>query len=472
MNKQRRHIINGQRGFGALEVLIALIIATLAIVGGATVYMRHLDRQSNLIASGQMSILADAASRYIKDNYAAIVGVATPSAPAVITTNMLRTTGYLPNGFSDANAYGQSYLVLALAPTPNQLQTLILTQNGEIIKELYLIEIAKQIGAKGGYISSVNTGVVTGSFGGWSTPLAPYGVTPGAGHLATALFFDDGALVNDYLYRHSVPGHPEVNTMNTSINVNGNDLNAVKTANTVTLNATQGNITTATTTTTNATVVNSGTTNTTGETYTGGWFRTNGDSGWYNQKWNGGWYMSDPTWVRSYADKNVYTGGTVLAGALQSGGRTTVGEFLQINGVANAGWGCAPNGLIGRNASGLILSCQSGVWKGGGGGPGALSFIGGFTGGVTRANTTTAPMFVSAYGGNSFAGGTCTNRYQMTASVFYGSWITVADSAITDDTGYKTVSFGFMVPAGSTYQITSNPYTCGAGVINVTELTQ
>jgi len=104
----------------------------------------------------------------------------------------------------------------------------------------------------------------------------------------------------------------------------------------------------------------------TGETYTGGWFRTRGDSGWYNEKWVGGWYMSDPTWVRSYANKSVYTGGEMRGGTLRSEGRTTVGEYLQLGGVATEGTACSPNGLVGRNAAGLTLSCQSGVWRGGG----------------------------------------------------------------------------------------------------------
>ncbi|MCZ7807185.1 shufflon system plasmid conjugative transfer pilus tip adhesin PilV, partial [Pseudomonas aeruginosa] len=37
-------------------------------------------------------------------------------------------------------------------------------------------------------------------------------------------------------------------------------------------------------------------------------------------------------------------------------------EYLQLNGVATEGAGCSPNGLVGRNAAGLTLSCQSGVW--------------------------------------------------------------------------------------------------------------
>jgi len=73
-----------------------------------------------------------------------------------------------------------------------------------------------------------------------------------------------------------------------------------------------------------------------------GWLRTTGDTGWYSQKWNGGLYMSDPNWVRSYADKNVYTGGQMQAGSLQSNsslyvaGNSTVGSQT-VNGSQTVG---------------------------------------------------------------------------------------------------------------------------------------
>ena len=137
--------------------------------------------------------------------------------------------------------------------------------------------------------------------------------------------------------------------MNTAINMNGNNLNSAGTVSAATVTA-SGNI------------------SATGETTTGGWFRTTGDTGWYNQKWNGGWYMNDPTWVRSYGDKNVYSGGEIRGGTLRSEGRTAVGEYLQLGGVATEGTACSPNGLVGRTAAGLTLSCQSGVWRSQGGG--------------------------------------------------------------------------------------------------------
>ncbi|WP_155886599.1 shufflon system plasmid conjugative transfer pilus tip adhesin PilV [Dickeya chrysanthemi] len=50
-------------------------------------------------------------------------------------------------------------------------------------------------------------------------------------------------------------------------------------------------------------------------------------------------------------------------GDIWASNRISAGEFLQINGVANIGWGCSPNGLQGRAANGAILSCVNGLWK-------------------------------------------------------------------------------------------------------------
>lgn len=50
-------------------------------------------------------------------------------------------------------------------------------------------------------------------------------------------------------------------------------------------------------------------------------------------------------------------------GNFAADGRLTAGEFVQIDGTASAGAGCSPNGLVGRDASGSLLLCQSGVWK-------------------------------------------------------------------------------------------------------------
>jgi hypothetical protein len=42
------------------------------------------------------------------------------------------------------------------------------------------------------------------------------------------------------------------------------------------------------------------------------WLRTLGDTGWYNDTYAGGWYMTDTTYVRTYNNKSIYTGGTLV----------------------------------------------------------------------------------------------------------------------------------------------------------------
>lgn len=55
--------------------------------------------------------------------------------------------------------------------------------------------------------------------------------------------------------------------------------------------------------------------------------------------------------------------GTVTANSVVSTQRMRTDEYLHLNGKAVAGTACSPNGLASTNAAGLILSCQSGVWK-------------------------------------------------------------------------------------------------------------
>ncbi|MDY8847028.1 shufflon system plasmid conjugative transfer pilus tip adhesin PilV, partial [Escherichia coli] len=59
-----------------------------------------------------------------------------------------------------------------------------------------------------------------------------------------------------------------------------------------------------------------------------------------------------------------------------------------MNGVATAGWACSPNGLVGRDASGGILSCQSGVWRSPSPADGVYVSLGAFKGFFSSSNTT------------------------------------------------------------------------------------
>ncbi|MND43104.1 hypothetical protein D3C80_338950 [compost metagenome] len=76
--------------------------------------------------------------------------------------------------------------------------------------------------------------------------------------------------------------------------------------------------------------------------------------------------MTDNDWVRAINDKNIYTGGQVRGGSVRADGRLSVGEVLQLDQINMPGNSCPQNGLVSRDATGVILSCQSGVWRAGG----------------------------------------------------------------------------------------------------------
>ena len=66
------------------------------------------------------------------------------------------------------------------------------------------------------------------------------------------------------------------------------------------------------------------------------WLYTTGNTGWYNSTHGGGWYMKDSTWLRSYNDKNIYTGGNIKAGnALETRYINSTGGNLDINAMGN-----------------------------------------------------------------------------------------------------------------------------------------
>ncbi|MCV9168023.1 shufflon system plasmid conjugative transfer pilus tip adhesin PilV, partial [Escherichia coli] len=72
-------------------------------------------------------------------------------------------------------------------------------------------------------------------------------------------------------------------------------------------------------------------------------------------------------WIRAVNNKGITTegelkGGKVSGGTVRSDGRLSTGEYLQLEKTATAGASCSPNGLVGRDSTGAILSCQSGIW--------------------------------------------------------------------------------------------------------------
>jgi len=357
---------NKQQGFLSLDMAIGLLVFGVVVTLAMVWQIKQMDAQDYRIAADQQRTISEAQAKYLKDNFNVVLANASATVPVQITVPMLINSNYLPAGFSSTNVFGQTILGLARKPNPNQLEAIVVTTGGQTLPEIGVRAIAENLGGPGGFISTTNPNVIQGIRGGWQVALSNYSITPGPGHTASALFLMDGALANDYLYRNAVPNHPELNTMNTDLGMGNHNIN-----NAGSISA-SGNVTTgADVTARNVTAtanVNAATANVTGETYTGGWFRTRGDTGWYSEKWGGGIYQNSPDWVQVYNDKNFSTGGQLWGGKITSTGKITAydriatNEYVSVGGLATEGTACSDRTLIAKSAVGIILSCQKGVW--------------------------------------------------------------------------------------------------------------
>lgn len=359
-----------QRGIGLLEVLAAITILSASVLGLARMAGDANTQNKGTITAQHFKQVMDASSRYVQDNTAVIQAAATATSPVVITVQMLKTTNYLSSAFRGKNPYGQTVQVEVLQPVPGNLQAISITMGGTAIPDGDAPAVATKVGASGGYTAVANPTVAQGSYAGWLMPLT-YNTQPGAGHLVGMLYFNNGQLVSDYLRRHAVPGHPELNTMYTPIN-----MKAIATENTSDALCIVGDATTygRIAADANGAVLSC----------QNGTWRRPGSSFWKNPVATfAALPLTDPvgtvrmttntarafmyngtSWTALAVDQNgnLTIPGTMSAAASTVTGTMTAGK-AQLNDVVVENTACSPNGLLARNSTGLMLSCQSGVWE-------------------------------------------------------------------------------------------------------------
>jgi prepilin-type N-terminal cleavage/methylation domain-containing protein len=228
-------------GFTLIELLVAMVAIAVLTPFLMKPLQRYYTGQSQKLAATHLAQVADGARRYIAANYTALVTAATGTTAATFTVADMRAGGFLPSGFQGTNNWGQAYTVYVLEPTANELLGLVLTSGGRghdanmpEFANVIVPGAATQVGAAGGFVPVGGVGgqvndVVQGVGGGWSFAFAGTNIpNPGPGHLAANLFFGDSRGTDDYLYRVSVPGHPEYNQMSTGVDFNDNPIEQVE----------------------------------------------------------------------------------------------------------------------------------------------------------------------------------------------------------------------------------------------------
>ena len=355
-----------QKGMTIIEALGALAVASLLLVGMSSMVSASLDESKGEQAALHQQQLAAAAAKYIAAKHAALAGGAFTS----VTVAQLKAAGLLSDAFAATNAYQQSACVLVKPDNRGHVDALVVTYGGTAIPERDLAQVAMQAGQGGGYIGSAAPGSARGST--WELATTTWRGLPcggagtavlsgkDAGHLVSQLLFNSaGQLTPDFLTRDAVPGQEAANRMSAPLHMAALAVENDATDARCTPTEGSGRIAAA----------------------ADGRLLSCQAGVWKRQ---GARYWREP--VAAYADlpasgqagdvRMVTTlarafawngAGWSALGVDQDGKllvpQTVTSARIKVNQTVTADAPCSANGSVARDASGLALSCQDGVWR-------------------------------------------------------------------------------------------------------------
>ena len=225
-----------QSGFALVESLAALMVLLILLPAlGRLAQWGYAEVQKRVVAA-HLAQVTNAVASYVREHHADLLKAATASKSAKITMTQLGQ--YLPKGFHNENAWGQSYGIYVLEPDSGRLQAIVLTRGGRSdgreFRNIHVPGAAAMAGAAGGFVPSGDvpgqpSAKLRGAFGGWIMDLAGTDIpNPGPGHLAALVSLSAADLAQDFLYRVSVPGRPELNAMETDLDMTDHALRGVR----------------------------------------------------------------------------------------------------------------------------------------------------------------------------------------------------------------------------------------------------
>jgi type II secretory pathway pseudopilin PulG len=244
-----------QQGLTLIETAVALGIVAIMLATFGQFVAQNQQSIKSRAAALQLQQVTSAASQYIQTNYGQVLnntpvgsvsfipaGQTTPGGTQPTGSagmQSLQQAGFLSNTFVDSNPYGQQTALLVMQPVtaPGRLEAMLVTYGGRTISDDELGRIATAVGASGGFMPAIprsnagGAGQILGSYGGWRSTASTWaansgGVVPTPGHAMATLAFQNGALLQDFLYRHDI-GNPDANSMYTDVHMQGHGLNGV-----------------------------------------------------------------------------------------------------------------------------------------------------------------------------------------------------------------------------------------------------
>lgn len=214
--------------------LLAALAAILLAIYPAIHYFDMVQDANNrsvvAVAGGQLETLLSGTKKYVRAHGTELLTSVPVGNDIALSLATLITEHDIPVGFTSINPYGQTWKVYIAQPVSGVLDAYVVSYNGLTLAPKDAVAVALRAGAQGGYvppnglISGLNSNMAVGASGTWSQTISSF-PNPGAGHLvglvASANDADDNP---NYLYRDAIDGHPELNTMETALNMDGNDI--------------------------------------------------------------------------------------------------------------------------------------------------------------------------------------------------------------------------------------------------------
>lgn len=191
------------------------------------------------VAGGQLQMVAAASKAYVKKHNATLYAQAdTTSGPSITIQNLVDEGFLQPMG---TNPWRQSYQIFVrkASATTNSLRIIVITTGGDTSARSFSSTIASaaaKVGAGGAFvpfpvIPGYDPSMLVGAGYGWTITFASLGIaSPGAGHLGYVSDYDSSDLAQDYLYRVAVPGNPDLNAMQTELDMSDHGIENIKEA--------------------------------------------------------------------------------------------------------------------------------------------------------------------------------------------------------------------------------------------------
>ena len=221
LNRINKRRASGLTIFGSL---LALAVFAVLLLGVARWIETRLQEAREERAADQLAILADAARGYALDRFPELLAGAADQEIALAT---IRAANFLKPGFRDADAMGRGYRVLLRRPSPGILD-LVVTQTVAPGDERWPWRAAATAPVGTMRIGTVATDATTRIRG----PAVDVDVTafqavftaPAERALAAFFRLDRQTVYGNQLYRTEASGFPEINRMETDLDMDGHDI--------------------------------------------------------------------------------------------------------------------------------------------------------------------------------------------------------------------------------------------------------